>query len=392
MNGENTGLVIVACRLESAVGDHSSAIHALLQQNAAFKYHPELTVSTGQELHSPVIIAPVLSVGLDAQSKSFSLLTETQLPLHELAKKQFKHGRVGSFILLPPANTIRANAIGSDYWQQNWQSMSNHDEYFRGARQSLCPAEGAMHWLQEVCHILQSSDEFDAMIFTGVDSLLEADSLRAWHANQGLSARGHDIGFVPGEGAAAIMLRRESDLKPDDKILARIRSISAAKAASDSPNELAKTIDNVLSQAQIKPKDIPAIIHNTGNRIEDELEWHDVAQQHFGSQLTQQQRIEIMRGQLDPADLPEHKGPRRLQLPLVWGDVGAAALPMQIAVAIGGFAMPSLQADRFLLVEAGEGNGRGALLLERPEPWPQKVPVAAADDPFNLVPIHPRDN
>lgn len=405
-------IVITRATLASSCGiDANRVLDAALLMQPGFNLHPELTMRTVHETHSPVLYAPAGAAGQPPTQAIENLLSQTQIPVLQHVD-QNPLGSIGVFTLLPSSQQLRSLDTKTHQWREQWRehllASVLHDEHLRFAWQAIddqpstSNIHGGLYWLARMFHLLTASDEFTAIAFAGVDSLVDSLSMRQWLASNQLSARGYDSGFIPGEGAACFLLRREEDVDDGEEILARIKTLSLV--AENEPTEdtlqdvpiagnLTAAVEQVLQTTNLTSEDIAITIHAGSNTITDEVEWHDTAQSVFGASLTEKQRLDIARGHLNPASLPESKEHKRISLPSILGHLGAASIPMQIAAGVAALQKPSLHSNHALIIETGEDHGRGALLLERPTPWPNKKPTDDNDFfPFKFVPAHPRDN
>jgi hypothetical protein len=225
-----------------------------------------------------------------------------------------------------------------------------------------------------------AAGEANQAILCGADSLVNGLTYRTL-ANHGiLATENHLDGIVPGEGAAAVLLQLQSP-EPDRRqpSLARINGLASLEEphvgqASEHPMRGAA---QALSQATA---DNPSLLQTADTVIlghargaEDDLEWHQLTRQLWPQKLDERQRVAMMLGEVDAPVPQEQASRRRLRLAVTTGEIGAAALPMQLALACEQFRHQAHMA-RFgfpgprplLVLENGDYPLRGGLCLQPP--------------------------
>jgi 3-oxoacyl-[acyl-carrier-protein] synthase-1 len=190
--------------------------------------------------------------------------------------------------------------------------------------------------------------QWDAVLFGGVDSLIDLTTILA------LAAQGHcrtdhnPEGTLPGEGAAYLLLQ-----KPDKDVSARVviaglgygREENHGKAADRQLIALASVIQEALDQGQCKPDRVDTAVLPMGSDIPAALEWHQVRRKLW---LT-----------------PENINPGMEELsPLsTIGDTGAAALPLALIIGCSRFEFNFPSVESVLVCEGDQSTTRGAVLL-----------------------------
>jgi 3-oxoacyl-[acyl-carrier-protein] synthase II len=141
------------------------------------------------------------------------------------------------------------------------------------------------------CDLLDA-DEADQVVVAGVDALTESmhGLLDRVQAGPPLRVRPFDTarcGTLLGEGAAAVVLRREDGEAPAAG-RGRLRAVSvncdAYHATAPDPQGMAAAMSDAHQRAGVKPRDIDLILlHGTGTPLNDEAEVTAVSQV-FGAQ------------------------------------------------------------------------------------------------------------
>lgn len=219
-------------------------------------------------------------------------------------------------------------------------------------------AEAALSALRSVCGDL-AAGTWEAVIFGGADSLVNADSCCALLQQGRLLGASSAEGVFPGEAAAYLVLQAD---RPGDKTVSSHASITAIEQAPEphagqagdkQMTGLAHAIEGASKQAGIGFDEVEELILTLSTESSSELEWHQT----------------LMR--LRPPAAPGRKenspwDPQPLRLHPTLGELGAATLPVALALACARFefehpAMPSL-----LVCDGSAPMLRGAVCLQAP--------------------------
>jgi 3-oxoacyl-[acyl-carrier-protein] synthase II len=135
--------------------------------------------------------------------------------------------------------------------------------------QSFCTAEAALLFAcqQLIAHkadaiMTGGVDELSAILYRGWNEL----RLAAWDAGDGERSAPYDLkrnGFIPGEGAAIVIIEREADaLRRKARIYGKIRGLATAGGAGHPGAKVARTIAGALKRGEMKTIDF---IDGAGN-------------------------------------------------------------------------------------------------------------------------------
>lgn len=219
--------------------------------------------------------------------------------------------------------------------------------------------------------------KWQAIIFGGADSLISMDKCLELDAATRLNTVGKREGLVPGEAAAFVVLQStESAAKNKTPALAYLRGVgiaaepNARNADIEATEGLSSAINQALAQAGITATDIQGIVHNLGAETVQSLEWHHTTQAIWPRRVNEQQRLAVQNGEIEQAEIPDDPIPD-IECPYqTMGEVGAAALPMQLATALAWIKYDGHQAkwgfpvrNHLLLCDTPDAAERGALII-----------------------------
>lgn len=219
--------------------------------------------------------------------------------------------------------------------------------------------------------------KWQAILFGGADSLISMDAcLKLDQANR-LNTVGKTEGIVPGEAAAFVLLQSADDAaKNTTPILAYLRGLgvesepNARVADLEVTDGLSIAIGQALTQAHITALDIQGIVHGLGAETVQSLEWYQTTQKIWPRKVSEQQRIAVQNREIEQADIPDDPIPTILLSHMTMGEVGAAALPMQLATAIAWMEYDAHQArwgfpvrKHLLVCDTPDAAERGALVI-----------------------------
>ena len=167
------------------------------------------------------------------------------------------------------------------------------------------------------------------VIIGGVDSLTQPDVLHRLDVNYRLHARGIEDGFIPGEASAMLLI--------DPSREANIVHVGVADETAD-PNIGAAMTELVHAACEVAP--VAWVMSDINGERHRVSEWSKVAIRTRLSHVVHQ------------------------RLPELIGDVGAASLPMMMAIATQWAQVGAVPATRVLCVAHADGPSRGVVLLE----------------------------
>lgn len=224
-------------------------------------------------------------------------------------------------------------------------------------------AEGALAALTGVCRDL-AAGTWEAVIFGGADSLVNADSCRELLQQGRLAAVTSAEGVFPGEAAAYLVLQVD---RPGAKASSSHASITAIEKAPEphagqagdkQMTGLAQAMEGVAKQGEIRLDEVKELILTLSDESVSELEWHQT----------------LMR--LWPAAASANKenslqDPQPLRLHPTLGELGVATLPVALALACARFEFEHPAMASLLVCDASEAMLRGVVGLKAP---PAAVP------------------
>ena len=222
-----------------------------------------------------------------------------------------------------------------------------------------------------------NENKWQSILFGGADSLISMDKCLELDEAKRLNTVGKKEGIVPGEAAAFVLLQTKDEAdKNATPILAYLRGIgisaepNARNADLESTEGLSSAINQALAQAGITATDIQGIVHNLGAETVQSLEWHYTTQAIWPRRVSEQQRLAVQNGEIEQADIPDDPIPD-IETPYrTMGEVGAAALPMQLATALAWMEYDAHQAKwgfpvrhHLLVCDTPDAPERGALVI-----------------------------
>jgi 3-oxoacyl-[acyl-carrier-protein] synthase I len=224
-----------------------------------------------------------------------------------------------------------------------------------------------------------NENKWQAVIFGGADSLISMDKCLELDKVKRLNTVGKREGLVPGEAAAFVLLQ-SADVAakhiPVSPVLAYLRGMgiaaepNARNADLGGTEGLSSAINQALAQAGITATDLQGIVHNLGAETVQSLEWHHTTQAIWPRRVSEQQRLAVQNGEIEQAEIPDDPIPD-IECPYqTMGQVGAAALPMQLATALAWIEYDQHQArwgfpvrNHLLICDTPDAAERGALII-----------------------------
>ena len=195
--------------------------------------------------------------------------------------------------------------------------------------------------------------KWDAVLFGGVDSLVDSITIQALAA-QGCCRTDLDPeGTLPGEGAAYLLLQKPDKSIPAMAVIAGLghgREENHGNAADCQMTALAAAIQEALGQGQCDPARVETVVLPMGSSVPAALEWHQVRRKLW----------------LTPEDI--NPGMEELSPQSAIGDTGAAALPLALVIGCARFEFDFSPVQSILACEGHQGPARGAVLLKKEKP------------------------
>jgi hypothetical protein len=385
-----TPIDITGSGIASVAGNHIRALHGALATGLSGLAAQAERYAIGDEtpLPSPVTAAPLALAGHTLNLQLSELLLRALIPLTDAIDPQAAPPAL--LILLPLDRTfcarakrvdperIRANLI--EWLPQLATASIDIQPYTRGATAALHTA------LQQL-----ETGETKSLLFCGADNLINGLSYNQLANENRLATESHGEGVVPGAAAGAIRFQRHLD--GEDIPLALLGGIGSAEEphAGKAAEHRLQGAYQALTQAT---EHNPQLLQQAATLIQahslgtpGEREWHQVVQRLWPVRLTEQQRVAMMLGEIDAPEPAPSAEPKRYNLNQVTGETGAAALPLQLALACEHFrytaeiARYGFPAPRPALVcEMSDYPRRGALALEPPPPRVNKARQDKAED------------
>jgi len=293
--------------------------------------------------------------------------------------REIDHSRILCCILLPALSEARGAAINELYaenylkeWIYNRHlSVSKLNTSFGAMEYRFIRVnEGAANALSSCCQEL-ADGKWQAVIFGGADSLINEATCAELARENRLLTRDIPNGQLPGEGAAFLLLETR---KPDDENEnIEISGITFKPEPNSRCAEhkkllgLADSISEIISKNNISPAAIDTVLLPFGQEICEQLEWHQVQQKIWPTVLEEKQRLAMQVGEIE-APQPEPGtiiSPEILQMTSVTGNVGAATLPIALALSCGRFEFSYPDISNLIVCDASSHVVRGAVHLSQ---------------------------
>ncbi len=239
-------------------------------------------------------------------------------------------------------------------------------------------SDGTLRALDK-CITLLEEDECDHIFFGGVDSLINPKMIHNYAENNRLLTDKLSDGTGLGEGLAFAHLSKPEQL--DNKSpRAYISSISYAEEPNNGEAEknhlvgLSNSVKALLNEDNLTAREIHSIIHNYGGDISSVYERHQFIKDIWPNELPEDLRVALQLGEIDHASNPNEYSPEEICPTQTLGELGAASLPIQLALAAGFYKSENLfvrygipAAKNILLCESNNTNWRGAMCVVNPK-------------------------
>ncbi|BCR03031.1 hypothetical protein DESUT3_01000 [Desulfuromonas versatilis] len=325
--------------------------------------------AVGQAGEQAVLTAPIAALeGLGHPGERMQLLAETALS-QVLAALPAAIDREQTLVvtLVPEKTAARGSALNPEQLEIAAKALGLETAQFRFVEAN----QGGAASLAEACRGL-AEGTWQTVLFGGVDSLVDAVTCTELALAGRIMTVGGAEGLVPGEGAAYLVLQAPGNTRKDPAppVRASIKGVAqapephAGDAGSRRMTGLATAAEQVLDQAGLGRHALGGVVVPFGGDTAGALEWHQATQKLWPPNGKAASQDGPALRQAEPPAPPEE-----LQPHLALGSLGAAALPINIALACARFEFKHPKLGSILVCEAGDGPFRGAVLLQT---WKEK--------------------
>ncbi|MFV1992452.1 MAG: hypothetical protein ACC635_00995 [Acidiferrobacterales bacterium] len=293
--------------------------------------------------------------------------------------REIDHSKILCCILLPAVNEARGTAINEIYtenylndWIRNrYLSVSDLNTSFGAMNYRFVRVDqGAAKALSECCQEL-AEGKWQAVIFGGADSLINEVTCAELASEARLNAKDNPNGQIPGEGAAFLLLEVKQEENETENI--EISNVIFKPEPNTRCAEhkkllgLADSISEIIKKENISPNAIDTILLPFGLEICEQLEWYQVQQKIWPRVLDESQRLAMQTGEVE-APQPEPEtiiNPEILPMTSVTGNLGAATLPIALALSCGRFEYNYPNINNLIVCDASSYAIRGAVYLNQ---------------------------
>jgi len=285
-------------------------------------------------------------------------LSET---LDDLSPHIQSENRILIAVITPPKLSARMQAYAqfnlADYLKENLSLR------FEADLEVMPVSEGASRYLAALSKRLYAK-QYSGIILCGVDSLINIQTLNELHQEQLLLTTNAPDGFILGEAVAGVLLRLP---EKDQTRIGRIRNIQyGIETTSDEkeyPTALHTSFNNMLQEAEVLADKLNVVIYPMGSIRQGQYEWYNISSQLWPMRASEQQRVAMMLGEIDVAKAERPKEPDMLYTSASLGHVGAATLPVNLAMACARYEFEYPKVKRIVVCETSEGLHRGVVFL-----------------------------
>lgn len=376
----NASLIIKDTQVVSFAGDSSEMLHAAVMGSmSGARVQTSSLYAIGDEYAeaAPVLAAPMSLQGATRSECLTELIYRALSPL--IAKVAGEGVMISILLPMHSERYIRAQRIDFD---QIKQTLCKVMPELDPERVTLTPHQlGATAELLRMQQALTEYSETQ-MILCGADSLINTLTYLDMAERGILATKAHMDGVVPGEGAAAILLeldkteQAERASQPLAKItgMASVPEVHVGQAAQHPLKAAATAMRQATASFPSLLEETDKIFVGQAQGLADDLEWNQIVRQLWPQTLPEQERLAMMMGEVDAPQPAESERPQRIKLSSATGEVGAASLPMQLAIACEQFRFEANMA-RFgyppskpvVVLENGDYPIRGAITLHPPQ-------------------------
>ena len=335
MNAPFRPLHIVGAGLCTHAGtDNPAQIGAFLAGFSGARPEPSIKISSGGEADDQLLkIAPIDDPGLpDDYSQRLAAMLESAVDsaLRDVADG-YLHDHLAVYIVGPSADRVSGAEVDRAHLES---AISNADPRLVGARIEWFGAENASQGALGKAIEDVSDGSCSTAIVAGVDSLLHLATFKR------LAVEGRFAdGVIPGEAAAGIVLScngAEHSLARIDGISTRVEP-NAGRADEMTTNALAEALRAAMAQASLDDQALRSLWLTSGD-LSSTLEWYQTKRRLWFPKVPKHLHHALELGVIEPPDLDD-PAPRVHRLPSVFGELGAAALPVAIALVAAEYRM-----------------------------------------------------
>jgi len=351
-----THIHIHAVGLVCAAGDQLYALLGAVGTNLSCAIpHSVLTVPNSEGEEGAALFAPV--PGLEPYSEREERVAE--LALHALGTALtecpdvLSGHRVLVSTFLPPMAEEDISDLEA-LLREEIPALNNATLRF-----SSCE-EGVVAALESLCVEL-ASGTWEAVIFGGVDSLVGIENCRELLRQGRLMAPHCAAGVFPGEAAAYLVLQAdradEDSTRPCATLIAASQAPEphAGQGGDKKMNGLAQALTEAADRSKIRFAEVGEVVLTLSTETANQLEWHQTLMCLWPTV-----------GEVSPGESPID--PQILRLHSTLGELGAATLPLALALGCARF---EFEHPRRASILVGYGKGelplRGAVCLRSPE-------------------------
>ncbi len=368
-------LVIIGHSLKTSVGDQAFLTYGALTGNLG-KSVPSAVFEQKEKTGSykPVLVNEIDEMSAYVETdRIFSLL---EISLNEVIAKYaalIESERTLICILTPSTDSLRGGYCDVKDWTQR---LKENNEFIQACSIKLFPNNeaNALTTLERMKQAL-SEGKVDYIIYGGVDSLLDEGTSMELATQRKLQTTQSPDGLVLGEAAGYILLKSVNNLNQDEEILASMMSTAVrGDLTGENSQDLLQCINSVLQSESLTIDGISSIYHTLGESYESRLEWHRISQQLWGTEISEQQRIEIMLGESNANKFEKVRKTKEFPFYITFGNIGAADLFIKLINACEAFQYgqafdPYLEnnEENVVICDSSLNDSRGVILLKKPE-------------------------
>lgn len=358
--------LVTGIGLSCVVGDQPFALLGAVGTNmSASRPNPLIRVKVPQqESELAVMSAPVAELdGVELAAERMEILASQALDkASEFLPHTLDNSKLLVVTLLPSQGTTRGATTKNSSFRENLASLVPRlsTAEFRFVEAST----GSTKQLIEVCGEL-AAGTWQAMLFGGVDSLVDTVSCTELALNGRIMTVGGSEGLVSGEAATYLLLQAVKS-KPA-QVLAHITSAAqreepqSGKADQQMMTGQVAAIQAALGHVDLPASSLDGVILPYGSDTASTLEWHQVTQKIWPPETKEQP--EAVEQPTQPP-LEQKKNREELHLHIAVGETGAATLPLSLALACARFEFHHPSLSYLLVCDGGDALFRGAVLLQ----------------------------
>lgn len=342
---------ILALGLACAAGDQPFALLGAVGTNlSAATQHPVLTIADSTGADTPALFAP--SPGLDPlagrEQRIAALATAALGSALEIWAKVSECKKVLVLTWLPSME-------GDDVRDLETLLREELPDLEHATLRFAQGDEGALAALSTLCKDL-AAGTWEAVIFGGVDSLVNSDSCRELLQQGRLLTSTSIEGIYPGEAAAYLVLQADHPSAEATRTHATIAAIGQAPEPHDGQGGekkmtgLAQTMEEAARQGALRLDEVKEYILTLSTESTSELEWHQTLM-----------RLWLPAAQANPKNSSQEPQPLRLHPTL--GELGAATLPVALVLGCARFEFEHPAISSLLVCDGSAAMLRGAVCL-----------------------------